>query len=176
MSDDVAVGRMVHDVRVARNLRQEDVAARAGVGRTTVARLEHGLLENMTVAHLRAISRALEMPSVVAIGWRSPEVDRLRDRLHAAMVEQVGTVLLGLGWQIVPESSFNYYGDRGSADLLAWHEASGSLLIIEIKTRLWDIQDVLSAIDRKWRVMPGVVARARKCRIRRVGWCSCCRN
>ena len=159
MGDDVSVGRMVQAVRVSRNLRQEDVAARAGISRQTVSRLECGLGDGMTVATLRAISRALGMTPIVSLGWRSPEVDRLCDRLHAAIVERVASELMRFGWEIAPEHSFNHYGERGSADLLAWHAASGSLLVVEIKTRLCDLQDTLVALDRKRRLIPGSAAR-----------------
>ena len=43
MGDDVQIGRMVQDVRVARNLRQVDVAVGAGITRQMVSRLERGL-------------------------------------------------------------------------------------------------------------------------------------
>jgi AcrR family transcriptional regulator len=151
---------MVQDVRVSRNLTQADVAARAGVSRGTVSRLERGLVDCLTIGAVRAISRGLAMPSMVALGWRSPEIDRLRDRLHAAMVEQVASLLVDHGWEITPENSFNHYGERGSADLLALHIASGALLIVEIKSRLWDLQDMLFSVDRKRRVLPGLVARS----------------
>jgi transcriptional regulator with XRE-family HTH domain len=49
MSDEFAVGRQVLDVRVSKNLRQSDVAAKAGVGRAMVSRLERGLPDGMTV-------------------------------------------------------------------------------------------------------------------------------
>jgi len=150
---------MVQDLRISRDLRQEDVAARAGVSRPTVSRLERGLIDGLTVGALRAISRALGMPSVVSLGWRSPEIDRLRDRLHAAMVEQVAAALSSLGWELVPEHSFNQYGERGSADILAWHRASSALLIVETKTRLFDLQDTLMAINRKRRLLPGLAAK-----------------
>jgi transcriptional regulator with XRE-family HTH domain len=159
MSDDVQIGRMVREVRISRNLRQEDVAARSGGTRQMVSRLERGLLDGMTMASLRGISRALRMPSIVSLGWRSPEVDRLRDRRHAAMVEQVASMLVPLGWQIAPEHSFNHYGERGSTDILAWHAAGGALLVVETKTRLWDLQDTLVTMDRKRRLLPGLAAR-----------------
>ena len=88
MGDDVQVGRMVQDLRISRDLRQEDVAARAGVSRPTVSRLERGLIDGMTVGALRAISRALGMPSIASLGWRTLEIDRLRDRLHASMATE----------------------------------------------------------------------------------------
>ncbi len=158
MSDDVQIGRVVQDMRIARGLRQVDVAARAGVGRETVSRLERGLVDGLTVGSLRAISRALGMPSVAILGWRSPEIDRLRDRLHAAMVEEVVRHLQAEGWELAPELSFNHFGERGSADVLAWHARNRAVLIVETKSRLWDIQDLLVTLDRKRRLMPGIVS------------------
>lgn len=169
MADDIQVGRMVRDVRLARNLRQVDVAVRAGVTRQLVSRLERGLVEGMPVGSLRAISRALGMPSILSLGWRTPEIDRLRDRVHAAMVESVASMLSSLRWELAPEHSFNHYGERGSADILAWHDPSRTLLIIETKSRIWDLQETLFALDRKRRVLPGLVARERGWRIGAVG-------
>jgi transcriptional regulator with XRE-family HTH domain len=159
MGDDVQVGRMVQDLRISKGLCQEDVAARAGVGRPTVSRLERGLIDGITIGKLRAISRAMGMPSIASLGWRSPEIDRLRDRLHASMVEQVGVTLKAAGWDLVPEYSFNQYGERGSTDILAWRSASKALLIVETKTRLVDLQDTLASLDRKRRLVPGAAAR-----------------
>jgi len=161
--NDVAVGRQVQDVRISKNLRQSDVAARAGTSRQMVSRLERGLLEGMMVSTLRAISRALGMPPLVTAGWRIPEVDRLRDRVHAAMVECLNRRLQSTGWELAPESSFNHYGEHGSADILAWHPQGRALLIVETKSRLWDVQDTLVSLDRKRRVMPSEAQR-------RFGW------
>ena len=64
MSDDGQIGRIVQDLRIARGLRQEDVAARAGGSRETVWRLERGLIDGLSVGALRALSRPLAMPSL----------------------------------------------------------------------------------------------------------------
>ncbi|HEX7491870.1 MAG TPA: helix-turn-helix transcriptional regulator [Candidatus Limnocylindrales bacterium] len=159
MSDDYQIGRIVRDLRLARGLRQEDVAARAGVGRQTIYRLERGLIDGMTVGTLRTISKSLEMPSIVSLGWRLPEIDRLRDRLHASTVDQSVALLASEGWETRPEHSFNYFGERGSVDILAWHAAHRALLIVEVKTRLWDIQDLLAVMDKKRRLLPGLARR-----------------
>ena len=169
MGDDVQIGRIVREVRLAHNLRQEDVAARAGVGRETVSRLERGLLDGMTVGKLRALSRAMQMPSIVSLGWRSPEVDRLRDTRHAALVEAFARVLAEFGWEIVPEYTFSQYGERGSVDGLAWHPVCHALLLGEIKTRIWDLQDALSTLDRKRRLAPTLLRRERGWRAESVG-------
>ena len=160
---------MVQDLRISRNLRQEDVAARAGVSRPTVSRLERGLIDGMTVGALRAISRALGMPSIASLGWRTLEIDRLRDRLHASMVDRVISILGPTHWESRPEHSFSQYGERGSADVLAWHAESSALLVVEAKTRLFDLQDTLMTIDRKRRLLPGEVARQFGWRARSVG-------
>jgi transcriptional regulator with XRE-family HTH domain len=169
VSDDYRIGRMVRDVRLARNLRQEDVAEQAGVDRHMVSRLERGLVGGMTVGSLRAISRALEMPSIVSLGWRSPEIDRLRDENHAALVESVGRALAAAEWEVVPEYTFSRYGERGAVDSLAWHAASRALFIGETKTHIWDLQDLLSTLDRKRRLVPELLRRERGWRAEAVG-------
>jgi transcriptional regulator with XRE-family HTH domain len=165
MSDDYQIGRMVRDVRLSRNLSQEDVAVGAGVSRETVSRLERGLLDGMTVGHLRAISKSMGLPSIVNLGWRGPEVDRIRDRVHAAVVETITRVLVESGWEVVPEYTFSRFGERGAVDGLAWNATRRALLISEAKTRIWDVQDTLSTLDRKRRLVPDLLRRER-------GWCA----
>jgi transcriptional regulator with XRE-family HTH domain len=160
---------MVRDVRLAHNLRQQDVAVRACVSRQAVSRLECGLVDGMTVGSLRAISRAMGMPSLVGLGWRNPEIDRLRDSWHAALVETIAKALLESGWEIVPEYTFSRYGERGAVDSLAWHPAYRALFIGEAKTRIWDLQDMLSTLDRKRRLVPGLLLRERGWRAKGVG-------
>jgi transcriptional regulator with XRE-family HTH domain len=158
MSDEYQVGRLVRDVRVSRGRTQEELAVAAGVSRPTISRLERGLIDGLTVRSLRAISRGLRMSSIVSLGWRAPEVDRLKDRMHAALVEQVTSTLGGLGWEARPEYSFSQFGERGSVDILARHATTSATLVIEVKTRLWDIQNLLSTMDRKRRLVPGLAA------------------
>ena len=47
--------------------------------------------------------------------------------------------------------SFNEYGDRGRFDLLAHHVGAHVLLVIEIKTSIVDLQELLGALDVKRR-------------------------
>ena len=157
MPDDIAVGRQFQAVRLVRNLRQIDVAARAGISPATIHRLEQGQLEGMTIGTLRAISKAMQMPAIVRLGWLGPEVDRLLDTTHAAMVERVGAELEALGWLVMPEYSFGYFGERGSVDVLAWHAAARTILGVETKSRIYDLQDTLSTLDRKRRLLPRLV-------------------
>ena len=58
------------------------------------------------------------------------------------------------------EVTFSRYGERGSIDILAWHAATGTLLVIEIKTVIVDVQSLLAGLDRKVRNAP-FIARER---------------
>jgi hypothetical protein len=62
------------------------------------------------------------------------------------------------GWIALPELTFNHYGERGSVDIVAWHEATGTLLLIEVKTRITDVQALHSTFARKVRIVPDLVA------------------
>lgn len=55
-----------------------------------------------------------------------------------------------------PEVTFQGGGDRGSIDILAWHEATGTLLVIEVKSVVPDVQATLMGLDRKARVAPAL--------------------
>jgi Holliday junction resolvase-like predicted endonuclease len=80
---------------------------------------------------------------------------------HAALAEDVVAWLLDLpGWEIRPEVSFNVAGERGVIDLLAWHAATHTLLVVELKTDIVDVGELIGTFDRKrrlaWRVAASV--------------------
>jgi hypothetical protein len=81
----------------------------------------------------------------------------LIDERHAAIVEHVVKELHRLGWEVRVEYSFNMRGERGSVDVLAWLPVRRALLLIEVKTQVVDVQELLSTLDRKRRVIPAVV-------------------
>ena len=64
------------------------------------------------------------------------------------------------GWVFSPEVSFSIYGERGVIDILAFHEPSGSPLVIELKTDIVDVNELIGTMDRKRRLAPEI-ARAR---------------
>ena len=55
-----------------------------------------------------------------------------------------------------PRCRFNIRGERGSIDILAFHRATGSLLVIEVKSVVPDLQAMLSGLDRKSRLAPEI--------------------
>jgi hypothetical protein len=50
-----------------------------------------------------------------------------------ALDEAVTRLLADDGWEAVPEVTYSIFGERGSIDL-AWHPASRTLLVIELKS------------------------------------------
>jgi transcriptional regulator with XRE-family HTH domain len=158
---DEQAGRLLAAVRRHLRLRQLDVGRAAGVDQKIVSLLEHGRLERVSVARFRKVCAALDIDQVLELRWRGGEGDRLVDRDHARIVEAVVAELTYLGWETYPEFTFNFYGERGSVDILAWHPGRHALLLIEVKTRLTDLQRLLMAMSRKLRVVPGLVSEER---------------
>lgn len=139
-------------------LRQADVAARAGVSRSTVSRVENGLLAELSVRATRSVAAAvgIQLPFAPR-SLRGASIERQVDWRHAALVEAVVARLALIGWETVVEFSFNDYGDRGSADILARHPETCAMLIVETKSDLRNVQETLHALDIKRRVVPRLV-------------------
>ena len=81
------------------------------------------------------------------------DLDRLINGTHAALQESVLRRIQGLpGWIGVPEVSFSIYGERGAIDILAWHQATRTLLILELKTLLLDPAELVRTMDKRVRL------------------------
>ena len=167
--DDLKVGTVVRAVRRRRGLRQCDVAAMAGVGQWAVSAVERGQLEQLPLRAIRRVCAALEIGMPFAPRWRGVELPRLADARHAALVERVVARLAPLGWETVVEYTFQRYGEQGSVDVLAWRAEQRALLLVEAKPDLDDLQQMLSVLDRKVRLVPRLVEVARGWRAATVG-------
>lgn len=157
--DDRRAGRVLRAVRRHLRLRQVDVAERAGVSQRTVSEIELGRLEHVGLDHVRAVGDVLDVRVGLDLWWRSGRIDRLLDRDHAALVEWTVRHLRATGWEARIEYTFNEYGERGSVDVLAWHVGCRALAIIEVKSRIDDLQDAVGSFGRKVRLLPRIVAR-----------------
>ena len=124
-----------------------------------ISRIELGQLERVSLARLRAVGATLDISLSIDAWWRAGELDRLVDRGHAALVEYVVGQLQDQGWLTRVEVTFNNFGERGAADIVAWHPATRTLLIVEVKTRIGDVQATASTFERKVRLLPEVVRR-----------------
>jgi transcriptional regulator with XRE-family HTH domain len=137
------------------------VAARAGVSRSLVSVLERGHLDGVTIAVVRRVAQALGIRLDLVVRWRAGDLDRLLNAGHAALHEEIARYLGSLpDWLQAPEVSFSIFGERGVIDILAFHPSTGSLLVIELKTELADLEEMLTVMDRRVR-LAGTVARER---------------
>lgn len=167
--DDIRVGLVFRAVRRSKRKRQVDVATAAGLSQQLVSDLERGKLSRMTVRLIRSIGAVLEIEMPFGPRWRGPELHRLLDAEHAAIVELVVGDLRRLGWTVLVEWSFNHYGERGSVDIVAWHSSFQALAVIEVKTRIVDLQDLLATHDRKVRIATLVLPREQGWKPRWIG-------
>jgi transcriptional regulator with XRE-family HTH domain len=157
--DPVKFGLSLRALRRRRGLTQAQVAREAGVARMTVQRIERGAIDAFTGGTVRRVAVALGARYEQELYWRGEGLDRLLDQDHAAIVEVVVRWLHAEGWTVVPEATFVLAGRRGSVDVLAFHPLTASLLIVEVKTVVADMQGLLGSFDHKLRAAT-VLARA----------------
>ena len=160
MVDGLRFGAALRTVRIRHGWRQADVAERAGVSAPTVSRIERGLVGTFSVDTLGRVARAVEIRLDLVPRWRGGELDRMLAAGHSAMHEAVARTLAGTPWLSAAEATFSVYGERGAIDVLAFHPPSGALLVIELKTQLVDVQQLIGSVDRYRRLAP-VLAAAR---------------
>jgi transcriptional regulator with XRE-family HTH domain len=155
--DDQRVGRIFREVRIRKVWRQRDLADKSGVSQGLISRIELGRLAKVSLASIRKVGAALDIRISLDAWWQAGEVDRLIDRGHAALVEHVVATLNADGWVTRVEVTFNDFGERGSADIVAWHPQERILLIVEVKTAIHDVQATASTFERKVRIVPEVL-------------------
>lgn len=105
-----------------RKWRQLDLAAAAGISRAKVARIEVGQSAGMPVRDLERVAQAVGARTDLRLSWNGEALDRLLDADHARLVEAISETLGANGWVVTLEATFWIRGERGSIDVLAWHE------------------------------------------------------
>ncbi|OGO57884.1 MAG: hypothetical protein A2Z32_07310 [Chloroflexi bacterium RBG_16_69_14] len=118
---------------------QRQLAASVGVSRGYIAKIEHGRA-NPSVELVERVADALGIELELVV--RTPFViggGRQRDLVHARCSGHVGRRLRGAGWLTAREAEVIHGRSHGWIDLLAFDPKTGTLLVIEIKTRIDDI-------------------------------------
>ena len=124
-----------------------------------ISRAERGHLGTLTLETTRRICAALEVRVELAPRWRAGELDRLLNTRHSAFHEAMARHLSTLpDWVAEPEVSFSIYGERGVIDILAYHPGRRALLLIELKTEVVDVQELVSTMDRRRRLARSIAA------------------
>ena len=152
--DDQRLGSVIRRLRLRRSLRQVDLAARSGVSRSAISRLERGHFDTMALADVRAVAASLDVRVQLLARWRGGDLDRMLSARHSALHESVARWFRTEfpAWILAPEVTFAIYADRGAIDILAWHPGRRAALVIELKTELVDMNELVGTLDRKRRV------------------------
>ena len=154
---DQRLGSAIRLVRVRRGWRQADVARRSGVGQATISRIERGHLGTLSLDRLRTVAATLDIRVDVLGRWRAGDLDRLLNAGHSRLHESVARAFRDLpDWITAPEVSFAIRGERGVIDILAWHPGRRALLVIELKTDIADVNELVGTADRKRRLAVSV--------------------
>jgi len=142
--------RLLRALRKQRRWTQRQLAIRLGISQQWMSDLEGGGLEGCSVELLERWSGSLNATLVLDLRVAGPRP--LTDRRHAAIQNWLAETLRRDGWLVDVEPSFNHYGDRGRIDIFAFHPGRGILLVVEIKTEVRDVQDLIGRLDVKQRV------------------------
>jgi len=154
--DWIRAGTTVRALRIRTSQTQAELSIRAGVSRNVVSSIERGRPEEVRLTEIDRVVAALGASLDLRIRWRGEQLDRLLDEAHALTVAAVVGRLTPLGWETAMEVSFSIWGERGSIDVLAWHGATATLLVIEVKSVIADLQSLLHGLDRKTRLAPEI--------------------
>lgn len=151
---DLRLGAVIRTLRHRRRWRLVDLADRAGVSASFVSRLERGHVGSQSIDRIRAVASALDVRIDLVPRWRAGELDRLLSARHSQLHEEVARWFRGRypAWQLAPEVTFAIYGQRGAIDILAWHPGRRALLVIELKTEIVDVNELLGRLDSKRRL------------------------
>jgi transcriptional regulator with XRE-family HTH domain len=156
--NDATVGYVVRSLRMRLGWTQSHLADRSRTSKSTVARIERGDLGAVAIERLRRIMLALGGRLDLIPRWNEGDLDRLLRGRHSAMHELVAAGFAHFPeWETAPEVSFSIYGERGVIDMVAWHAATRTLLIVELKTELTDINELMAKADQRRRLAPRVV-------------------
>lgn len=158
----VTFGRACFEVRTSLDVSRRALASRVGVSERYIARIERGVADpSLGLIERIADALGLELELVT----RPPVFrggSRVRDSVHARCSAYSDRRVRGDGWQIAREVEIVHGRSHGWIDLLAFDPRTGTLLIIEVKTRL----DDLGALERQL----GGYERMAWQTARRLGW------
>jgi transcriptional regulator with XRE-family HTH domain len=155
--DTSRIGRGLRAIRIRAGVTQATLASRARVPRVVVASIERGDLVRVRVGQLAAVAGSLGADLDVIVRWNGTELDRLLHAGHSAMHEIIAGLLIADGWEVVPERSFSSWGERGVIDIVAWHAPTRTLLIVELKTEIVEVQLLIGKVDQYRRLAPNAV-------------------
>jgi hypothetical protein len=108
---------------------------------------------------IRRVAGALDVRVDLVARWRAGDLDRLLNARHSQLHELVarwfGKELPA--WILAPEVSYAIYRERGVVDIVAWHPGRRAILVIELKTDIVDINQLIGKVGEKARLIRQIV-------------------
>lgn len=157
--DDQRLGSTIRAVRLKRGWRQVDLAARSRVSPATISRLERGHPGSLSLDIIRRVAAALDIRVDLVPRWRAGDLDRLLNAKHSQLHELVARWFAAElpAWVLAPEVSYAIYSERGVIDIVAWHPGRRAVLVIELKTDIVDVNQVIGKVGEKARLIRRIV-------------------
>ena len=130
------------------------------MSKSTISRIERGHVRSLSVATIQEVAGELDIRVDLVPRWRSGDLDRMLNRRHSTLNELVARWFGDAvpDWVLAPEVSYSIYVERGVIDILAWHPGRRALLIIELKTDIVDVNDLVGSADRRKRLARTIAA------------------
>lgn len=144
------MARLLRRIRRRKRWTQAALRARLGISQSELSRRERHDLGTCTLDELDAWTSALG--ARLTIELRVEGERPLTDERHARLQDWLVGRLRESGWIVEAEVSLNHYGDRGRIDVLAYHPTARVVLVIKVKSRIEDVQDLLGRLDIKMRI------------------------
>jgi transcriptional regulator with XRE-family HTH domain len=152
------LGRRMREERIDRRWTTQQLADRAGVSRWLVYLAERGEPISMEAA-LRLIGAlGLRLEVELTDPRRRERPIRQADIVHSAMGEFEARHLRPHGFGVGVDEPYQHYQFAGRADLVAWSLEQRSLLHIENRTQLPDLQDMAGRFNAKRAYLGQVLA------------------
>ena len=157
--DDQRFGSVIRAVRIKRGWTQQRLADRAKVSRSTISRLERGHPGTFSLDTIRGVASALDIRVDLVPRWRAGDLDRLLNAKHSQLHELVARWFADdlPAWVLAPEVSYAVYRERGVIDIVAWHPARRAILVIELKTDIVDVNQLIGKVGEKARLIRQIV-------------------
>lgn len=155
------VGRAIRRMRRAGRITQARLGEAVGISQSEVSRIERGRRAGVALSTIARMCDVLDirLDIVTRLPFhagrfaetadeeaRGSGTVRQRDLVHARASAHVRRRLERLGWVVRQEVEVMLGSSRGFIDILAYHPASGVLMIGEIKTEIRDLGDLLRTL------------------------------
>lgn len=108
---------------------------------------------------IRRVSAALDVRVDLVARWRAGDLDRLLNAKHSQLHELVARWFAFElpQWILAPEVSYAIHRERGVIDIVAWHPGRRAILVIELKTDIVDVNQLIGKVDEKARLIRQIV-------------------